>query len=137
MTTITVSVKNKRDAGLLIRMLKKISFVERVEETGEVPTPVNQFEKLKSFLAAHSESCFFNEIPDPVSWQKQLRNEWEKNDSIINEVIRLRKKSRIKLPDAIILATAIVCGCTLVTHNTSDFIAFSSLIHLVDPLIKM
>lgn len=77
MTTITVSVKNKRDAGLLIRMLKKISFVEHVEEVSEVSAPVNQFEKLKAFLAANSESGFFNEISNPVTWQKQLRNEWE------------------------------------------------------------
>ena len=77
MTTITVSVKNKRDAGLLIRMLKKISFVEHVEEVSEVTTPANQFEKLKAFLAANSETNFFIEIPNPVSWQKQLRNEWE------------------------------------------------------------
>jgi hypothetical protein len=77
MTTITVSVKNKRDAGLLIRMLKKISFVERVEEVREIPAPVNQFEKLKAFLTANGETSIFNEISNPVSWQKQLRNEWE------------------------------------------------------------
>ncbi len=77
MTTITVSVKNKRDAGLLIRMLKKISFVERVEEVNEGSAPVNQFEKLKAFLAADSATSIFNEISNPVSWQNQLRNEWE------------------------------------------------------------
>lgn len=55
------------------------------------------------------------------------------NDDIIDEVIRVRKISRIKLPDAIILATAIVSGCTIITHNTSDFVAFSSLVRLVDP----
>jgi predicted nucleic acid-binding protein len=58
------------------------------------------------------------------------------NESIIDEVIRIRKEFRIKLPDAIILATAIVSGCTLVTHNTSDFDTFSSIIQLVDPLDK-
>ncbi len=70
MTTITVSVKSKRDAGLLIRMLKKISFVERVEEVSEVSAPVNQFEKLKAFLAANSKDSFLNEISNPVDWQK-------------------------------------------------------------------
>jgi hypothetical protein len=77
MTTITLSVRNKRDAGLLIRMLKKISFVERVEEVTEIPAPVNQFEKLKAFLTTKSKTSFFNEISNPVSWQKQIRNEWE------------------------------------------------------------
>ena len=58
------------------------------------------------------------------------------DDGIIDEVIKVRKKSRIKLPDAIILATAIVSGCCLVTHNTDDFVAFSSMVQLLDPLDK-
>ncbi len=77
MTTIRISVKNKRDAGLLIKMLKKISFVERVEEVVVIDAPVNQFEKLKTFLASNSNSGFFSDITDPSTWQKQLRNEWE------------------------------------------------------------
>ena len=42
-------------------------------------------------------------------------------DDIINKTIDLRKKYRIKLPDAVITATAIVFNLTLVTHNTADF----------------
>ena len=42
-------------------------------------------------------------------------------DDIINKTIDLRKKYRIKLPDAVIAATAIVFNLTLVTHNTADF----------------
>ena len=33
----------------------------------------------------------------------------------------IRKKHKIKLPDAIIVATALVYELTLVTHNVSDF----------------
>ena len=77
MTTITVSVKNKRDAGLLIRMLRKLSFVERVEEVNKVTAKANQFEELKAFLATNSNLVFFSEITNPVLWQKNLRNEWE------------------------------------------------------------
>ncbi|MGA0559150.1 type II toxin-antitoxin system VapC family toxin [Larkinella sp. VNQ87] len=37
------------------------------------------------------------------------------------QTIQIRKSHKIKLPDAIIAATAIVHGFTLLTRNTSDF----------------
>jgi len=40
---------------------------------------------------------------------------------IEKETIRIRKVHKIKLPDAIIAATAIVYNLTLVTHNIDDF----------------
>ena len=58
------------------------------------------------------------------------------NDNIVDEVINIRKKHRIKLPDCIILATAIVNHCSIVTHNTSDFESFASLVNLIDPMVK-
>jgi len=42
-------------------------------------------------------------------------------DEVIETVIDLRKKHRIKLPDAIILATAIENNLKLITRNTKDF----------------
>ena len=42
-------------------------------------------------------------------------------ESIINRTILLRKANRIKLPDAIIAATAIVHNLQLITHNLKDF----------------
>lgn len=42
-------------------------------------------------------------------------------ESIIDRTIDLRKKYRIKLPDAIIAATALIYNLTLVTHNILDF----------------
>lgn len=43
------------------------------------------------------------------------------DDAVINQTIALRKQHRIKLPDAIIAATAIVYNLTLITRNTNDF----------------
>jgi len=41
--------------------------------------------------------------------------------SIVDIVIKIRKKKRIKIPDAIISATAISEGLFLVTRNVEDF----------------
>ena len=40
---------------------------------------------------------------------------------IIEEAIRLRRTMKIKLPDAIIYATARIETCNLLTRNTKDF----------------
>ena len=42
-------------------------------------------------------------------------------EEIAEEAIRVRKKERLKLPDAIIRATASVQEALLVTRNTKDF----------------
>lgn len=42
-------------------------------------------------------------------------------DDIVDLSIDIRKKHKIKLPDAIIAATAIVFDLILITRNTSDF----------------
>jgi predicted nucleic acid-binding protein len=43
------------------------------------------------------------------------------NEAVINQTIALRKQYKIKIPDAVIAATAIVYSLTLITHNTTDF----------------
>ena len=43
------------------------------------------------------------------------------DDGVINQTIDLRKQYRIKLPDAIIAATAIVYDLTLLTRDINDF----------------
>ena len=42
-------------------------------------------------------------------------------EDIEKQTILIRKSQKIKLPDAIIAATAIKYGLTLVTHNIIDF----------------
>ncbi|GAB3823654.1 hypothetical protein GCM10028821_01470 [Hymenobacter jeollabukensis] len=43
------------------------------------------------------------------------------DEPVIQQTIRLRQQHRIKLPDAIIAATALAHGLPLLTRNTSDF----------------
>jgi predicted nucleic acid-binding protein len=43
------------------------------------------------------------------------------NDSIANKTIELRKNFKIKLPDAIIAATALVYNFVLISRNITDF----------------
>ena len=43
------------------------------------------------------------------------------DNEVIDKTIELRKKYKIKLPDAIIAATAIVNNFILISHNVKDF----------------
>jgi predicted nucleic acid-binding protein len=42
-------------------------------------------------------------------------------EDVANQTIKLRKNRKIKLPDAIIAATALVYNLTLISRNTKDF----------------
>jgi len=46
---------------------------------------------------------------------------------VIEKCVNLRKYKRIKTPDAIIAATALVHGYTIITSNEKDFTNFSGL----------
>lgn len=46
---------------------------------------------------------------------------WGLSDEIINKTIEIRKSRRIKLPDAIIAATACIHDLILITNDTEDF----------------
>jgi predicted nucleic acid-binding protein len=51
-------------------------------------------------------------------------------ESIAQRAVEVRQQSRLKLPDAIVLATAMDAGCLLVTRNTKDYAAS-------DPLVRV
>jgi predicted nucleic acid-binding protein len=51
----------------------------------------------------------------------------EYNKNIEEKTIDIRKEINIKIPDAIIAATAITYDCTLVTRNVDDFKNLSNL----------
>lgn len=43
------------------------------------------------------------------------------DDDIIEQTIQIRKSHKIKIPDAIVAATAIINDLILLTRNTGDF----------------
>lgn len=54
------------------------------------------------------------------------------SELIVQKVIEIRQSRRMKLPDAIIAATALLHDCELVTRNTADFSGLPGL-QVVDP----
>ena len=58
------------------------------------------------------------------------------DDAVIAKTIRLRQMRKIKIPDAIIAASALIHGLPLVTNNVSDFQWIEGL-SLIDPLPEM
>lgn len=56
------------------------------------------------------------------------------DEAIVSQTIALRKQHHIKLPDAIIAATAIVHNLTLLTRNITDFSRIQNL-KLIDPYL--
>jgi len=55
------------------------------------------------------------------------------DDEIVDKTIEVRRKYKLKLPDAIIAATAMVNNLILVTHNKKDFKKIRGL-KIIDPL---
>lgn len=56
------------------------------------------------------------------------------NQDIIDKVIEIKQKRRIKLPDAIILSTAHSLGIDLVTANVGDFMNIEPTLKIFNPL---
>ena len=51
----------------------------------------------------------------------EASNILELTNDIVNKTIKIRQKQKIKLPDAVIVSTALVNGLVLVSRNTKDF----------------
>ncbi len=77
MTTLKITVDNKRNATLLKQMLQSMAFIKNIEIDLPNPKRSNQFEQLNKLLNTIEPDRLFKNIDDPVKWQKELRNEWE------------------------------------------------------------
>ncbi len=77
MTTLIVTVDNKKNAHLLTKMLKSMVFVKNIEEDPIVSQQKDQFTLLNGVLKTIDSNSLFHSINDPVEWQKKIRDEWE------------------------------------------------------------
>ncbi|MEI6882196.1 MAG: type II toxin-antitoxin system VapC family toxin [Bacteroidota bacterium] len=97
---------NKWLQNIIDQNLHHLSVINQIELLGFKGSP-SEMQTLEDFIA----------ISDvlPLS------------DAVVLETINLRKNYKIKLPDAIIAATALSYNLTLVTRNLSDFSKVSGL----------
>jgi predicted nucleic acid-binding protein len=75
----------------------------------------------------------FNDTPENEAVLEEFINMskvYPLSNNVVERTIKLCKQIKIKLPDAIIAATALVEGLTLVTRNISDFNKIPDLILL-------
>lgn len=84
-----------------------------------------------SFIS-YIEFLGYNGVSESMKGFIALADVIEINKAIINETILIRKSRRIKLPDAVIAATALVHDFALVSRNIKDFESIKGL-KLINP----
>jgi len=75
----------------------------------------------------------FNDTPENEAVLEEFINMskvYPLSNNVVERTIKLCKQNKIKLPDAIIAATALVEGFTLVTRNIDDFKKIPALVIL-------
>ncbi len=78
MNTIKISVKSGDDVQLLIRLLRSMNMVLSAEEELIEPgSSENQYQKLNNILTNYASPSLFSKIDNPVSWQREIRDEWQ------------------------------------------------------------
>ena len=58
------------------------------------------------------------------------------NPKIVDKVISIKQQYKIKLPDAIILSTAIIFKMELITANVDDFIDIEPGLKIINPMVQ-
>ena len=119
------------DSNIIIYLSKQNLFLEQFARPGNsLHFSVITLMEVKGFaFESEAEEQFINQLCSLFIVEAI-------NEQIVEEVIKIRKQHKIKLPDAIIMATAIVNDCTLITRNIQDFIQFDSLLPIIDPLAE-
>jgi predicted nucleic acid-binding protein len=99
-----LSIKGLDFIDLVVNEVPNMSVISRIELLGFI-SPLRV--KIREFV--------------------EVSNVYDLDEAIIIQTIALRRQRKIKIPDAIIAATALVYDLTLITHNISDFEGISGL----------
>jgi predicted nucleic acid-binding protein len=104
------------DSNIIIRLSKQDP--DLIDFISKLPNSVISVITYMEVLGYHFSS------PKELDLIKELLNWFELihiDHTIADQTIQIRQANKIKLPDAIIAATAQICKLTLITGDTTDF----------------
>lgn len=90
-----------------------LNFLNIVIDEGPIISIITKIEVLGFNTSEANQNLLLNFINDAIIL--------DLSSDVVDTCIKLRKKYKIKLPDAIIAATALTYELTLITRNSSDF----------------
>ena len=101
---------------------KGLDFIDKVIEGIPAVSVINKIELLgHNHPSLHQCKLFVG-----------ICNILELTEDVVNTTIAIRKSRKIKTPDAMVAATALVYDLILITHNVSDFEGIAKL-SVIDP----
>lgn len=98
------------DFSVMRLPLKGTEFLLKVIRSGSAISVITEMELLG-----------FSNVPKEMDEFVETSTIFQLDQRVVRQTVAIRKKQKIKLPDAIIAATALVHGLTLITRNTKDF----------------
>jgi phosphoribosylanthranilate isomerase len=80
MTTLIVQIEDENTESLK-RILNEIPYVKSivVENDSKLSEPSIQYQKIKKILDDAKGKNLFQDIKDPVEWQREIRKEWDRD----------------------------------------------------------
>ena len=93
---------------------KAIAWLDSIVDTEVAVSVINQIEMLGFNPDNPADMLPFEELVDTLVILPL-------DEEVVTRSIALRKRHKIKLPDAIVAATALVHGLSLISRNESDF----------------
>jgi len=117
------------DTNILIYLSKKLIEPEKIFEENMVYSisVISKMELLGYSFRNKLEEDFLVDLINSL-------NVVPLNDIVVETTIAIRKNNKIKLPDAIVYATAQVLKGKLITNNIEDFDKIIGSVELVNPI---
>jgi predicted nucleic acid-binding protein len=105
-------------------LIDTVILIDYLQGRGEAKSEINRYsEPLYSIISWMEVMCGAETEEEEASAKLLFRSmhRVDLTSRIAQKAVEERKRSGLKLPDAVILATADCEGCILVTRNTKDF----------------